>query len=151
MYSIVRSLPLPHDITKLILEYSGGGAIPDMIHKYFKYPLSRLDFDEWLFPVYQYSIWGVNNQCYFSELSTECFADEDGGVSHVLEMDTCHDLDNIEWDMADNVSHQSAYNSVNQNYPTFSEEMNGLGICINVDLYWDGFGEFAYTNINLFD
>lgn len=152
MYQLVRSLSLPSDSTKIILDYVGKSDTAKMIHKYFKYPLSRLDFDEWYFSEYTNTIVGVNNKYYFNELTLEC----ESGVDHVLEIDSLQHnrLDVVDWDSTDIVSCQ--YECISQNYPTFEEEYNyytsrGLGIYMLFDYHWEGVTEFAYTNTSLFD
>lgn len=152
MYQIVRSLPLPSDTTKLILDYVGKTKIAKMIHHYFKYPLSRLELDEWWYSEYTHTIVSVNDKYYFNELTLEC----QSGVEHVLEFDSLHHnrLDVVDWDSTDIVSCQ--YKCITQNYPTFEEEYEyyysrGLGVSLLFQHHWDGVTEFAYTNTALFD
>lgn len=152
MYQVVRSLQLPPDSTKIILDFVGKSDTAKMIYKYFKYPLSRLDLDEWLFNEYTHTVVGVNNKYYFNELTLEC----QSGVDHILEMDSLqHDrLDEVNWDSTDIISCQ--YECISQNYSTFQEEYdyytsNGLGLYMDFNYFWAGITEFAYTNTSLFD
>lgn len=152
MYQVIRSLPLSSDSTKIILDFVGKSDTAKMIHKYFKYPLSRLDFDEWIFEEYTTTIICVNNKYYFNELSIVC----QSGENHILEIDSLQHnrLDAVEWDSTEIVSSQ--YECISQNYPTFQEEYNyyesnGLGLFMEFNYHWDGITEFAYMNASLFD
>lgn len=114
MYQLIRGLKLPPDTTKLILDYFGRHNTAELIHKYFKYPLSRLDFSEWSFPKYTFVVWDIFG-VYVSELICDIAIDQHGGISHAIEIHSLHPTEHLVWEDAELISCFDADNTIHDN------------------------------------
>lgn len=165
MYQLIRGLKLPPDTTKLILDYFGRHNTAELIHKHFKYPLSRLDFSEWSFPKYTFVVWDIFG-VYVSELICDIAIDQYGGISHAIEIHSLHPTENIVWENAeivscfdtDNTTHNNAFNlltgETNWNILSvqekFSYVLRELLDDVLDESYFEGIDEFIYLDTSLF-
>lgn len=145
-YELIRSLPLPADTTKMILDYVGKTNTANIIHKYFTYPLSRLDFCEWRFRQYEYSVFGFNNGTYLSDLIISDFSGFD-----VIEGQSVHNLtiDNF-FGNKTIISIQDWTNTIHRNYESYADYCDRFSIHMSLDLYWTGIAEYSYLDTTLF-
>lgn len=144
-YSLIRSLPLPADATKMILDYVGKTNTAKIIDKYFKYPLTRLNFSEWQFTEYIYNVVGYESK-YFSDLgSYDPFLGR-----NILDLQSIHNIEEFDFDQIEIFSVQDWTNTIHRNYESYQQYCDRYGIFMSADLFWTGIGEFSYLDTTLF-